>query len=154
MVVIRLARTGKKKQAFYRVVIADSKRAVTAKFIEIVGWYNPHTKELNLKEDQIKNWLEKGAQPSNTVAVLLKNAGFKLPKWVEIKEKVSKSKNPEAEVKEAPAQEAPVAEEAAPEETVEATEAEATETPEVEVAETSETETEAPAEEEAETPAE
>jgi len=53
MVVIRLARIGKKKQAFYRVVAADSKRPVTAKFIEILGWYNPHSKELNIKQEKV-----------------------------------------------------------------------------------------------------
>lgn len=116
MVVIRLARTGKKKQAFYRVVVADSKRAVTAKFISILGWYNPHTKELNIKEEQVAEWLGKGAQPSNTVAVLFKKNGIKLPDWVNVKEKVKKSKNeveekpaaePKAEVKEEAPAEAP-----------------------------------------------
>jgi small subunit ribosomal protein S16 len=146
VVVIRLARSGKKKQAFYRVVVADSKRAVTSKFISIVGWYNPHTKELNLKQDEVSEWLKKGAVPSNSVAVLLKNAGIKLPEWVKITEKVSK---PKKEVEEkpqapaAPAQEAPAAE--AEENTAEEV---AEETP---VAETTEETPEAPAEE---TPAE
>jgi small subunit ribosomal protein S16 len=92
MVVIRLARIGKKKQAFYRVVVADSRRPVKAKFIEILGWYNPHSKELNIKKDLLEKWLGKGARPSNSLAVLLKKEGFKLPSWVEIKEKVKKPK--------------------------------------------------------------
>ena len=45
LVVIRLTRVGKKKQAHYRIVVADSRRAVQGKFISILGWYNPHTKE-------------------------------------------------------------------------------------------------------------
>ena len=109
MVVIRLTRIGKKKQAFYRVVAADSKRPVQAKFIKILGWYNPHTKELNIKKDEVSDWLAKGAQPSNTVARLLKAEGIKLPKWVEIKEKKSKPKHekPAEEKKETPKEEAP-----------------------------------------------
>ena len=92
MVVLRLTRIGKKKQAQYRVVVADSKRFVNSKFISIVGWYNPHTKESELKKDEILQWLEKGAQPSNTVAKLLTAQGVKLPDWVKITSKVSKPK--------------------------------------------------------------
>jgi len=92
MVVIRLARIGKKKQAFYRVVAADSKRPVTAKFIEILGWYNPHSKELNIKQEKVEEWLKKGARPSNSLAVILKSNGIKLPAWVEITEKNRKPK--------------------------------------------------------------
>lgn len=114
MVVIRLARAGKKKQAFYRIVVADSKRAVTAKFISIVGWFNPHTKEINLKKDEIAEWLGKGAVPSNSVAILLKKEGVKLPDWVQIKEKVAKK--PEKVEEEKPEKAAPVAEETPAEE--------------------------------------
>ena len=92
LVVLRLTRTGKKKQAHYRVVVADSKRFVNSKFISIVGWYNPHTKECELKKDEILAWLDKGAQPSNTVARILTAQGVKLPDWVQITSKVSKPK--------------------------------------------------------------
>lgn len=109
MVVIRLTRTGKKKQAHYRVVVADSKRFVNSKFISIVGWYNPHTKEIELKKDEILAWLDKGAQPSNTVAKLLKANGVKLPDWVKITEKVSKPKKEPIEKPQAPSVEPPVA---------------------------------------------
>lgn len=95
MVVIRLARIGKKKQAFYRVVAADSRRPVTAKFIEILGWYNPHSKELNIKKELVDGWLKKGAKPSNSLAVILKENGVKLPAWVEITQKSRKPKKTE-----------------------------------------------------------
>lgn len=125
MVVIRLTRIGKKKQAFYRVVAADSKRPVQAKFIKILGWYNPHSKELSIKKDEVNDWLAKGAQPSNTVAKLLKAEGVKLPNWVEIKEKKSKPKN------EKPAEPKETKKEEAEEVAAEAEgEAEATEAPE------------------------
>lgn len=148
MVVIRLARTGKKKQAFYRVVVADSKRSVTAKFISIVGWYNPHSKEIDLKKEQIEEWLKKGAVPSNTVAELLKKEGIKLPDWVKITQKVKKAKKTEEKV-EKPA-EAPKAAEESAEENAEASKEEsAQETPaaeEVEVAEDTDQASEADAE--------
>jgi small subunit ribosomal protein S16 len=92
LVVLRLTRIGKKKQAQYRIVVADSKRFVNSKFISIVGWYNPHTKEVELKKDEIIDWMTKGARPSNSVAKLLKANGVKLPDWVRITEKVSKPK--------------------------------------------------------------
>lgn len=99
MVVIRLTRVGKKKQAHYRIVVADSKRAVQGKFISILGWYNPHTKELQVKKDELKSWLDKGAQPSNTLAKLLKKEKIELPEWVKIIEK-KKAPKKEVEVKE------------------------------------------------------
>ena len=119
MVVLRLTRIGKKKQAQYRVVVADSKRFVNSKFIEIVGWYNPHTKEVELKKDVITAWIEKGAQPSNTVAKILKANGVKLPDWVKITEKVSKPKKEpvvKPEKVEAPVEAEEATEETAPEE--------------------------------------
>ena len=97
MVVIRLTRVGKKKQAHYRIVVAESKRAVQGKFISILGWYNPHTKELQINKEDLKSWLDKGAQPSNTVAKLLKSQKIELPKWVKIVERKRAPKKKEAE---------------------------------------------------------
>ena len=105
MVVIRLSRVGKKKQAFYRVVVADSRRPVTAKFIEILGWYNPHTKELNVKKEKIETWFSHGAKPSNSVAILFEKNKIALPSWVKI-EKKSKKPKKEVEIAE-PAKETP-----------------------------------------------
>ncbi|MEK7447410.1 MAG: 30S ribosomal protein S16 [Patescibacteria group bacterium] len=134
MVVIRLTRVGKKKQAHYRIVVAESKRAVQGKFISILGWYNPHTKELEVKKDELQAWFDKGAMPSNTLAKLLKKEGVKLPKWVKITEKKKAPKKKE-EPKEKPAA-APKEEEAPAEEVKE------------EKSEEKVTETEAPVEEE------
>lgn len=134
MVVIRLTRVGKKKQAHYRKVVAESKRAVQGKFISILGWYNPHTKELEVKKDELQAWFDKGAMPSNTLAKLLKKEGVKLPKWVKITEKKKAPKKKE-EPKEKPAA-APKEEEAPAEEVKE------------EKSEEKVTETEAPVEEE------
>lgn len=76
MVTIRLKRMGANKNPFYRVVVADSKRAPSGKFIEIVGYYNPNTDpfELNLDLNRITHWVEHGAQLSETVKSLVKKA--------------------------------------------------------------------------------
>lgn len=87
MLVIRLARTGKKKQAYFRVVVAQKERAVGAKFIEILGNYNPHQKKLEIDKEKLEKYLSNGAQPSNTLASILKKEKIELPKWVKIKEK-------------------------------------------------------------------
>lgn len=115
MVVIRLARTGRAKYPTYRIVAADSKRAATGKFVEILGHYNPHTKELVIKKDETVKRLQTGAQPSNTVVKLLMREKIELPAWVKLKTKQPKAKE-EPEVKaevaeEAPQEEAPAADE-------------------------------------------
>jgi small subunit ribosomal protein S16 len=71
---MRLTRVGSKKNPHYRVVVADSRSPRDGRFIEIVGRYNPQTdpSTIELDEDKVKAWLEKGAQPSQTVARLLK----------------------------------------------------------------------------------
>jgi small subunit ribosomal protein S16 len=76
MVVIRLARGGSKKRPFYQVVVADSRRAATGKFIENLGYFNPLAKggatRLDLKTDRIDYWVGQGAQASDRVNSLLK----------------------------------------------------------------------------------
>ena len=71
MVKIRLERTGRTHYATYRVVITDSRKPRTSKFIEYVGNYNPHIKSLELNSDRIKYWLSVGAQPTETTRRLL-----------------------------------------------------------------------------------
>jgi small subunit ribosomal protein S16 len=71
---LRLTRVGSKKNPIYRVVAADSRSPRDGKFIEIVGRYNPQTdpSTIELDEDKIKAWLDKGAQPTDSVRRLLK----------------------------------------------------------------------------------
>ena len=71
---MRLARVGSKKNPIYRVVVADSRAPRDGRFIEIVGRYNPqHNPSLiEFDEAKVKDWLSKGAQPSETVQRLLK----------------------------------------------------------------------------------
>lgn len=76
MVKIRLARYGAKKKPFYRIVAADSRSPRDGKFIDILGTYDPtrNPAALKLDKDKVKSWLEKGAQPTDTVGSLLKSA--------------------------------------------------------------------------------
>jgi small subunit ribosomal protein S16 len=71
---MRLTRVGSKKNPIYRVVVADSRSPRDGKFLEIVGRYNPQTEPstIELDEDKVREWLSKGAQPSEQVARLLK----------------------------------------------------------------------------------
>ena len=71
---LRLTRVGSKKNPVFRVVAADSRSPRDGKFIEIVGRYNPQTdpSTIDLDEDKVRDWLSKGAQPSETVKRLLK----------------------------------------------------------------------------------
>jgi len=76
MVRIRLRRTGAKKQASYRIVVADQRSPRDGKFIEILGWYNPRTDppSFEVNNERARYWLSQGAQPSEAVARLLKKA--------------------------------------------------------------------------------
>jgi small subunit ribosomal protein S16 len=75
---IRLTRVGSKKNPIYRVVVADSRSPRDGRFIEIVGRYNPQTQPSTIELDvaKVKDWLAKGAQPSDSVARLIKAAGL------------------------------------------------------------------------------
>ncbi len=73
MLAIRLARIGKAKKPFYRVVVIDKRRPRNGRFVEIVGTYDPLKKpaEVKLNAERIKYWLGCGAQPSDTVRSFL-----------------------------------------------------------------------------------
>ena len=75
---IRLARVGSKKNPIYRVVVADSRSPRDGRFIEIVGRYNPQTdpSTIVLDEAKIKDWVSKGAQPTDPVKRLMKTQGI------------------------------------------------------------------------------
>jgi small subunit ribosomal protein S16 len=75
MLMIRLARFGAKKKPTYRVVVIEKERARDSRAVEIVGTYNPVAQpaQVNLKHERIAHWMQSGAQPSDTVARLLKN---------------------------------------------------------------------------------
>ncbi|MBR6406087.1 MAG: 30S ribosomal protein S16 [Lachnospiraceae bacterium] len=78
MVKLRLKRMGKKKTPYYRIVVADAKSPRDGRFIEEIGIYDPNQEPSLVKvdADAAKKWLANGAQPTETVARLLKNAGI------------------------------------------------------------------------------
>lgn len=75
MLTIRLARIGKKKRPFYRVVVTEKTRPRNGRFVEIVGTYDPLKKPaaVEVNRERVEYWLGKGAQPSDTVRTLLRN---------------------------------------------------------------------------------
>ncbi len=75
MLMIRLARIGKKKHPFYRVVVTEKARPRNGRFVEIVGTYDPLKKPaaIELDRDRVDYWLAKGAQPSDTVRSFLRH---------------------------------------------------------------------------------
>ena len=78
MVKIRLMRLGKRKQPYYRVVVADSRSPRDGRFIENIGLYHPraHPSVIEIDEDRALHWLQNGAQPSDPVRVLLQKTGI------------------------------------------------------------------------------
>ena len=75
---IRLTRVGATKQPSYRLVVADSRSARDGRAIDTIGHYNPRTDpiEVQIDEEKARKWLANGAQPSDTVKRLFKNAGI------------------------------------------------------------------------------
>ena len=78
--VIRMARAGTKKRPFYHIVVADSRSPRDGRFIERLGYFNPllpkeKTERLKLDLDKVKDWMKKGAQPSDRVSRFLDAAG-------------------------------------------------------------------------------
>lgn len=176
MLAIRMQRTGRSGHAQFRVIVQDSKFSPTrGRVVSYLGSYNPHTKTATIDSEKAAQYLQNGAQPSDTVARLFKKEGIKLPAWVKLDEPKKRDvRNPEKRRSTAPARpqaEAttePAAEEAPAETTSEETaaetpaeqtpeaptEAEALETPPEETpAEASPSEEPAPEEETAEAPA-
>ena len=77
MVKIRLRRMGAKKAPYYRVVVADSRYPRDGRFIEELGTYNPlkEPAEITVNAESARKWIKDGAQPTDTVRILLKKAG-------------------------------------------------------------------------------
>ena len=78
MVKIRLRRIGKKKVPFYRIVVADARTSMQSTTLAEIGTYDPlkEPAEVKINEEEAKKWLKNGAQPTETVARLFKNAGI------------------------------------------------------------------------------
>ncbi len=78
---IRLKRFGTKRRPYYRIVVMDSRSPRDGRAIEEVGFYHPieiEEKQIQVKEERVRDWLNKGAQPSDTVRKLLNNINFRI----------------------------------------------------------------------------
>lgn len=110
---IRMKRLGTKKRPFYRIVVADARRAVKGKFIEEIGFYNPiaEPRMFRINADKVKEWMGNGAKPSDTVHRLFKLYGVYDKEGV-VEEGCSNEAKPKKhyEAEPLPEQEAPVAE--------------------------------------------
>ena len=105
---IRLSRGGAKKRPFYRIVVADSRRARDGKFIDQIGTYNPmlpkdSADRVKMDLEKTKEWIAKGAKPSDRISIFLSNLGV-MEKPV-ITEKTKKHLPKKKEEKEAPKEE-------------------------------------------------
>ncbi|MBT7736312.1 30S ribosomal protein S16, partial [Candidatus Peregrinibacteria bacterium] len=95
MLKIRLSRAGKKAQPSYKVVVQEHSQAVKGKFIEQLGIFRPtdDPKVFTVDVDRVKYWISVGAQPSDRVAVLLKNEGLDgMEKYIGPRNKQKKKK--------------------------------------------------------------
>lgn len=119
MLVIRFFRQGKKNQPSFKIVVTDKRKSSTGgRFVEDVGFYNPITKEKNLKAERIKYWISVGAKPLETVHNLLVSGkiieGKKIKIYRRLKKKGEVSKAPAASQGEKPKEGQPVVVAAAP----------------------------------------
>lgn len=110
MLTIRLSRTGAKKRPFYHIVATDSRNSRDGRFIERLGYFNPVARgkevRLNLDLDKLNIWKTKGAQLSQRVSALVKEAENPSKKRPVKKKKVVAAPIEEAKVEAAPAEEA------------------------------------------------
>ena len=74
MLSIRLTRMGAKKKPFYRIIVTEKRSKRDGRFVESVGYYNPcrNPADININRERINYWIERGAQPSDTVRSLIK----------------------------------------------------------------------------------
>ncbi len=107
MLKIRLSRGGKKSQPHFRIIVQEHSAPTQGKFVEVIGHYKPTTenKEVKIDLERAKYWISVGAQPSDSVAVMLKKEGLDgMDKYIAPRDKKRKKKNP-TEEDEAPAAE-------------------------------------------------
>ena len=76
---IRLARGGSKKKVLYRIVAADARMKRDGRYLEKLGTYDPHTKDVQINKEATQKWLDTGAVPTETMAKLMVKQGFDLP---------------------------------------------------------------------------
>ena len=103
MISIKLRPVGKKKQITYRVVVLPKKSKLVGKYIDDLGWYNPHTDKFAINLEKAKQWIANGAQPTATVHNLLVDAKVLGDKKIPLQKKSKKQKEQPAPAEAAPA---------------------------------------------------
>jgi len=94
MLVIRFLRMGKKNQPFFKIVVADKRQSSKAgRLVEQIGFFDPLTKQKNIKAERVKYWIQKGAQPSERVHNLLIQEKVIEGKKIAVHKKSKKEKN-------------------------------------------------------------
>ena len=98
MLKIRLQRTGKRGQAYFRVVVVEHTKKPRGKFLELLGNYDPHKKEFKVNMERVNHWVSKGAQVSPTANNLLVNYKYwdkpKMPSWKPKKKPTTNDQQP------------------------------------------------------------
>ena len=126
MLKIRLKRMGAKKNPSYRIIVINSTTKREGRPVQELGYYNPKTKVMQLDKTSALDWVKKGAQPTETVAYLIKNCNddgtlnYKKKETVKLSKKAQAKAQAEAEAKAKAEEEAKAAAEAPAEETAEA----------------------------------
>jgi small subunit ribosomal protein S16 len=88
MLTMRFQRIGKKGQAYFRIVVTEHTKKPQGEFLELLGSYDPHKKNLKVKKERIEYWMSKGVKPSPTVNnLLINNKIISTPKMVSWKPK-------------------------------------------------------------------
>jgi len=72
MLAIKLKRIGKKHQASFRIIVAEKRSKINGRFVEDLGWYNPHTNKSKINMERVGHWTKNGAQPTASIKNLLK----------------------------------------------------------------------------------
>ena len=101
MLAIKFRRQGKKHQASYRIVVAEKRSKMRGRFVDDLGWFDPHTKKFDLKKEKVEHWMKVGAKPTDSVHNLLVRAEIiEAPKIaVHSTKKKKKKEEPAAEAK-------------------------------------------------------
>lgn len=80
MLSIKLKMIGKKGQRSFRLIVQEARAKLRGKFIEDLGWYNPHSNKFEFRKERVLYWLKVGAQPTETVSQLLKKSQVEQPR--------------------------------------------------------------------------
>ena len=90
MLAIKFKRIGKKHQASFRVVVLEKRTKLNGRFLEDLGWLNPHTDKFELEKKRAAHWLKMGAQPTDSIHNLFVKAGIISAKKIAVHKKSKK----------------------------------------------------------------